>query len=123
MEDSKIDQDLLAKHLRNEMDKKQLSLRAAAGEIGCSPATLARLLQGAAAPNLPDSINLMRAASWLKKSIADFEKGRIKPSVNLTDVEVHLRALPGLSKTDAEALVAMVKAAYGAARELRTKKS
>jgi hypothetical protein len=33
---------------------------------------------------------------------------------SLADVEVHLRALPGLSKLDAEAIMAMVKAAYSA---------
>jgi transcriptional regulator with XRE-family HTH domain len=112
----------LTTHLRNEMERRDLSIRAAASEIGCSPATLARLLQGSEAPNVPDSINLIRAATWLKKSLSDFEKGRPKRTSTLADVEVHLRALPGIAKTDAEGLVAMVKAAYDAAAQLRTKK-
>lgn len=123
MEDSTLDLDLLATHLRNEMEGKGVSIRGAATEIGCSPATLARLLQGSRAPNVPDSINLIRAVSWLKKSLSDFEQGRAKRTSTLADVEVHLRALPGIGKRDAEGLVAMVKAAYDAAAQLRAKKS
>ena len=123
MEESTLNFDLLATHLRNEMETKGLSIRAAATGIGCSPATLARLLQGSEAPNLPDSINLIRTVSWLKKSLSDFEKGKSKRTSSLADVEVHLRALPGIAKTDAEGLVAMVKAAYDAAAQLRAKKS
>lgn len=122
MDDTSLDLDRLATHLRNEIEGQKLSVRAAAAKIGCSPATLARLLQGAEASNVPDSINLIRAASWLKKSLSDFEKGKPKRTSTLGDVEVHLRALPGIAKTDAEGLVAMVKAAYDAAAELRTKK-
>ena len=98
-------------------------MRAAAAEIGCSPATLSRLLQGEAAPNVADAVNLMRAASWLGKRLSDFETGAQSDSSTIADVEVHLRALPGISKTDAEGLVAMVKAAYDAASRLRGKKS
>lgn len=122
MEESPLDLDLLATHLRNEMDSRKLSVRAAAEKIGCSAATLSRLLQGAQAGNVPDSVNLLRAASWLQKSLSDFQKGPTKRTTSIADVEVHLRALPGLAKADAEGLVAMVRAAYGAATELRSKK-
>lgn len=122
MGDSPLDLDLLATHLRNEIDTRGLSVRAAAAKIGCSPATLSRLLQGTEAPNTPDSVNLLRAVSWLKKSLSDFQRRPTKQTTSLADVEVHLRALPGLGKTDAEGLVAMVRAAYGAAAELRSKK-
>lgn len=122
MEESPLDLDLLATHLRNEIAARALSVRAAAEKIGCSAATLSRLLQGAQAPNTPDSVNLLRAAAWLNKSLADFQRSPVRRTASLADVEVHLRALPGLSRADAEGLVAMVKAAYGAAAELRTKK-
>ena len=122
MAEGSIDLDLLAKHLKARMEEKKLSIRAAAAEIGCSHATLGRLLQGSKAENVPDSVNLMRAASWVGKRLGDFEVGTSKPSSTLGDVEVHLRALPGLSKADAEGLVAMVKAAYDAASKLRAKK-
>jgi transcriptional regulator with XRE-family HTH domain len=124
VEDAKLNLDLdrLATHLRTKMEKDDLSIRSAAEKIGCSAATLARLLQGSKAENVPDSVNLMRAASWVGKRLGDFEVGKSKPSSTLGDVEVHLRALPGLSKADAEGLVAMVKAAYDAAAKLRAKK-
>ena len=114
--------DLLAEHLRAEMESRGFSLRTAAGEIGCSPATLARLLQGSKAPNVADSKNLIRAASWLQKSLSDFEFRKRKKQSTLADVEVHLRALQGLTEPDAEALVGMVRAAHGAAVKLRPKK-
>ena len=124
MEDAKLNLDLdrLATHLRTRMEENGLSIRSAADKIGCSAATLARLLQGSKAENVPGSVNLMRAASWVGKRLGDFEVGKSKPSSTLGDVEVHLRALPGLSKADAEGLVAMVKAAYDAAAKLRSKK-
>lgn len=117
-----LDLSRLATYLRNKMEAEGLSTRTAAPKIGCSPATLARLLQGSKAETVPDSVNLMRAASWVGKSLADFEAGKRKTASTLGDVEVHLRALPGLSKADAEGLVAMVKAAYDAATKLRAKK-
>lgn len=123
MEDPKLDLDRLATHLRNEIERKGLSVRGASAEIGCSPATLARLLQGAAAPNVPDAINLMRAASWLGKSLSEFEAGKTKTISTIGDVEVHLRALPNISKSDAEGLVGMVKAAYDVAAKFRSKKN
>ncbi len=123
MESEKFDFDLLATHLLAEVSRKKLTLRAAASEIGCGAATLARLLQGSKAPNFPDTDTLIRATSWMGKSIADFERGKRPQVSTLADVEVHLRALPNMSPVDAEALVAMVKAAYDAASKHRKKKS
>jgi transcriptional regulator with XRE-family HTH domain len=120
-----LDLDLahLARQLKAKMETENLSLRAAANEIGCSPATLSRLLMGSSAPNYPDTKNLFRAISWLGKRVGDFERGQLlsKPKTTFADVEIHLRALPGLSEKDKEALVAIVGAAYYAT--LRTKKS
>jgi transcriptional regulator with XRE-family HTH domain len=123
VDDHLIDRDLLAKHLQGKVEQERLSLRQAADEIGCSLATLSRLLKGSEAPSIPDSITLLKAASWLRKSIADFETGKKESDVSsLTDVELHMRALPGIAPEDREALVAMVKAAYDAAHQLRAKK-
>lgn len=122
MEDPQLDLDLLATHLRNQIEARKLSIRGAAKEIGCSAATVARLLQGSDTPNSPEWVNLARAVSWLRKSIADFETGASKRSSTLADIEVHLRALPNISESDAEGLVAMVKAAYEAAANERSKK-
>lgn len=112
--DLSLDLDLLASHLKQQMQSKNLSLRAAAEEIGCSPATLSRMLKGSSAPNMPESLSLFRAVSWLGKSITDFEKGKRPSASTLIDVEVHLRALPGLTEKDKNALVALVKAAHNA---------
>lgn len=111
-----VDLDLLAKHLHARMEEKSLSIRAAASAIGCSHATLGRLLQGAQAASMPDSVNLIRAASWVGKSLDELTGSVTRgKTASMADVEVHLRALPGLRSDDAEAIVAMVKAAYGAA--------
>ncbi len=115
MGEGSIDLDVLAKHLKARMEEKRLSIRAAAVEIGCSHATLGRLLQGSRAGSMPDSENLIRAASWVGKSLDDLAPGARRKSTTMADVEVHLRALPGLRGEDAEAIIAMVKAAYGAA--------
>ena len=47
MEDAKLNLDLdrLATHLRTKMEEDDLSIRSAAEKIGCSAATLARLLR------------------------------------------------------------------------------
>lgn len=116
-----IDRDRLALFLKAQIEEQKLSIRSAAARIGCSPATLSRLLQGSESPNVPDSENLLRAASWLGRHIGDFARGAERSKVGIADVEVHLRALPGLKRAHADALVAMVKAAYDAG--LGTKKT
>jgi transcriptional regulator with XRE-family HTH domain len=108
--------DLLALHLKDALEEQQLSMRAAAGKIECSPATLSRLLQGTSSPFTPDSENLLRAVRWLRRDLSDFTMEATTTTSSIADVEVHLRALPGLSAGDAEALVAMVKAAYRTVR-------
>ena len=113
-----LDRDLLATHLRTKIDSEGKSIRAASDEIGCSAATLSRMLRGSRAANFPDTRNLFRVASWLGKSITDFEPG-VRNESSLADVEVHLRALPGLSDEDKEAIVAMVKALHDAAVKAR----
>lgn len=115
-----LDRDLLARHLRTKIESEGKSIRAASEEIGCSAATLSRMLRGSKAANFPDARNLFRAAAWLEKSITEFEPAASASSSTLADVEVHLRALPDLSERDKEALVAMVKALHDAAVEVRS---
>jgi len=121
MGQSVLDRDLLASYLRTKIASEDKSIRIAAEEIGCSAATVSRMLRGSSAANFPDARNLLRAASWLGKSITDFEPGARKANSTLADVEVHLRALADLSEQDKEALVAMVKALHDAAVEVRSK--
>ena len=85
-------------------------------------ATLSRLLKGAATKNQPDSVNLKKAIDWLGRPLSDFEPGRAPASTTWADVELHFRALPDLDEDDVETLVAMAKAGYEKARELRQSK-
>ena len=123
MAERAIDRDLLARYLQQKIDEQSLTMRSAAEKIGCSPATLTRMLKGDSADNQPDTSTLIKAASWLGRSLADFEPGKRPEVSSMTDVELHLRALPGLSPRDKEALVAMVKAAHDAASQTRSGKS
>jgi transcriptional regulator with XRE-family HTH domain len=119
MGEAALDRDLLAKHLQSRMRSEALSIRAAAEQIGCSSATLGRLLQGSSSPNYPEGVNLIRAASWLGKSLSDFEVGSDPKISTIADVEIHLRGLRDLPPDAIEALVAMVRAVYD---QRRTKK-
>jgi DNA-binding MurR/RpiR family transcriptional regulator len=122
MPDLSIDLDLLATHLQNKMSSEDLSVRAAAGQIGFGAATLSRLLQGTKSENVPDLKNVIKAAAWVGMTVGDVSSETRRRPSTIADVEVHLRALPGLAAQDVEALVAMVKAGYRHAKELRTKK-
>lgn len=122
MPELSVDLDKLATHLRSKMKMEGLSVRAAATEIGFGASTLTRLLQGNSNENVPDLTNISKAATWVGKSLADLSiPTRPKPST-IADVEVQLRALPGLAKPDLEALVAMVRATYEHAKKLRAEK-
>ncbi len=121
MADEVVDRDRLATHLRARMEDRKLSLRAAAAEIGCSAATLARMLEGSKSPNVPDTANLIRAASWVGRGLSEFEHASARSGSTIADVEVHLRAIKDLAPEDKDALIGLVKAAYEA-RRLRTKK-
>lgn len=118
-----LDRNLLADHIQQKIDERGLTIRDAAQHIGCSPATLTRLLKGADAANYPDTKTLIKATSWLGRSLSDFEPGERPKESSFAEVELHLRALSGLTDKDRDALVAMVKAAHDAARKLRNHQS
>lgn len=122
MPDLSVDLDLLALHLKNKMDAQKLSIRAAALEIGLGAATLSRLLQGTKSENVPDLANVNKAAAWVGMTVGDMSARSNKKHSTIADVEVQLRALPGLATPDVEALVAMVKAGYEHAKAHRAKK-
>jgi transcriptional regulator with XRE-family HTH domain len=112
MREAALDRDLLAEHLRSKMRSEDLAIRGAAEQIGCSSATLGRLLQGSSSPNYPEGVNLIRAANWLGKSLADFEEGAGNKGSTIADVEMHLRGLKDMPPDAIEALLAMVRAVY-----------
>jgi transcriptional regulator with XRE-family HTH domain len=122
MPELSVDLDKLATHLKSKMEEEGLSVRAAAKEIGFGASTLSRLLQGNSNENVPDLANINRAVQWVGKSLTGKSLAAKRESSTIADVEVHLRALPGLAKPDVEALVAMVRASYQRAKKLRTER-
>ena len=116
MADPILDLDLLAAELNSKIEVEDLSLREASTEIGCSAATLSRLLKGSAAPNRPDTANLIRAVSWLGKPLGDFATSGRPSTSSMVDVEVHLRALPDLDEPSKEALVNTLRALHDTLR-------
>lgn len=122
MPELSVDLDKLATHLKSKMEEEELSVRAAAKDIGFGASTLSRLLQGNSNENVPDLANINRAVQWVGKSLTGKSLAAKQESSTIADVEVHLRALPGLGKPDVEALVAMVKASYQRAKKLRTER-
>lgn len=114
-----VDRDLLADYVREKMDKEELSLRRAAAEIKCSPATLSRLLKGSDSDYEPDTATLASIGEWLELNVSDFEQGKRpeRDTSNMTDVSMHLHALPNITKEDAEEMIAVVKALYESKRK------
>ena len=122
MPELSVDLDKLATHLKSKMEAEGLSVRAAAKEIGFGASTLSRLLQGNSNENVPDLANINRAVQWVGKSLTGKSLTSKQEPSTIADVEVHLRALPGLAQPDVEALVAMVKASYQRAKKIRTER-
>jgi transcriptional regulator with XRE-family HTH domain len=122
MAELSVDLDRLAVHLRSKIESEGLSIRTAAKLIGFGASTLSRLLQGNSNANVPDLASINKAAAWVEKSLLDVSNTHRAKSSTIADVEVHLRALPGLAQPDVDALVAMVKAGYERAKKLRAEK-
>ncbi len=106
-----IDREIIATLIRDKMNKEELSLRKAADEAKCSPATFSRLLS-ATGSYLPDTATLNSVAKWLRVNVAAFESSRRPSSASIADVEVYLHALPDLSHNDAQLIMSVVKTLY-----------
>lgn len=107
-----IDRDLLASYLRNKMNEEELSLRKASEQIGCSAATLSRLLSGSASDYDADTATVTAATKWLNRNLADFEPARRPSESSLAEVEMHLHALPHITETDVRAMMAVITTLY-----------
>jgi transcriptional regulator with XRE-family HTH domain len=114
-----VDRDLLADYVREKMEKEELSLRKAAERIKCSPATLSRLLKGSESDYEPDTATLAAIGEWLELNASDFEQGKRpeRDTSTLTEVAMHLHALPNITKQDAEEMIAVVTALYESKRK------
>jgi transcriptional regulator with XRE-family HTH domain len=101
------------------MEEEKFSLRKAAEWVRCSPATLGRVLQGNQGEYVPDTATIEAMAAWLGMTLSDFEPGKrpAKSSSSLTQVELHLHALPELSESSARAIMDVVRRLYERERE------
>ena len=117
-----IDKDLLASHLRHRLRQEALSQRSAAAQMGCSPATLSRLLSGSASGHGADTATLAIAALWLNRSLADFDVARRPVTSSLADIKMHLLALPQFTAADVHVVMAVVEALQEIKRKNRSKK-
>jgi transcriptional regulator with XRE-family HTH domain len=111
--------DLLADYVREKMAKEELSLRKATERIRCSPATLSRLLKGSDSDYEPDTATLAAIGQWLELNVSDFEQGKRpeRDTSNMTEMAMHLHALPNITKEDAEEMIAVVNALYESKRK------
>lgn len=107
-----LDRDLLATYMRNKMAEENLSLRKAAELARLSPATFSRLLAGNDSEYVPDTATVTAIAEWLQKKLSEFEPTARPSHKTLADVEVHLNALPDLSRDDAKFIMSVVKLLY-----------
>jgi transcriptional regulator with XRE-family HTH domain len=107
-----LDRDLLATYVRNKMANEKLSLRKAAEQARCSPATFSRLLAGQEGEYMPDTATLSAVAKWLRKDLSDLEDTRRPVAKSLEDVAVHLHALPDLAPKDAQFIMSVVQLLY-----------
>jgi len=119
---STVDLDRLATYLKSKMESENLSVRASAKAMDLGASTLSRLLQGKSNENDPDLAIINKAAQWVGRSLTDLSTSKKQAPSTIGDVEVHLRALPGLAVQDVDFLVGMVKAGYERAKKLRTAK-
>lgn len=111
-----LDAAQFATRVQAKRKAEDLSLRAAAKQLGMSAATLSRVESG---NHLPERDHLLRLASWAGVPLGPVAKaGSARHDIHsegagtLEAVELHLRADQDLSSDDAELLVQLVRTAY-----------
>lgn len=97
----------LASAIESKLGHEGLKLREAAGQIGISAATLSRVING----KLPDTESFAALVTWLGVSADLFIPGPQR-STGPEPIEAHLRADRTLPPATANALAALIRAAY-----------
>ncbi len=97
----------LASAIEAKLSEEGLKLREAAGQIGISAATLSRVING----KLPDTESFAALVNWLGVSADLFIPGPQR-ATGPEPIEAHLRADRTLPPATANALAALVRAAY-----------
>lgn len=106
----------LASRTRARRRELGVGQREAAQQIGVSAATLSRVERGR---HLPSRDNLFRLVGWLEGApgARDTSEPHAPGAPTMEAVELHLRADPGLTPDDAEALARMIRLAYERLRQ------
>jgi transcriptional regulator with XRE-family HTH domain len=105
---SSFDFDAFFRGLCATVASRNLTWKSVSEETGVSPTTLSRMGKG----RQPDSESLTALAAWSGLNPVDFYQGEKRSPESMALVGKLLREDPTLDKTGAEALEAILKAAY-----------
>jgi transcriptional regulator with XRE-family HTH domain len=110
MPDKGFDADAFYRALENTVKARSVTWKKVAGETGVSASTLARMSQG----RRPDASSLAALSAWAGLNPSDFveSRQRVSPREPIAQISSLLRADPKLDSQGAEAMEAIVRAAY-----------
>ena len=107
--------DAFYRALENTVTARSKNWKQVAGETGVSASTLARMAQG----RRPDAASLAALSAWAGLNPSDFVSARYKPghAEPMAQISTLLRTDPNLDPDAAEAVEAIVRAAYERVRK------
>jgi transcriptional regulator with XRE-family HTH domain len=109
-EDKGFDGDAFYRALEATVTARSKTWKEVAAETGISASTLARMAKG----RRPDAASLAALSAWARLNPSDFVRAAYKPKrpEALSQISTLLRADPNLDAQSAEAVDAIVRAAY-----------
>jgi transcriptional regulator with XRE-family HTH domain len=110
-----FDGDAFYRALEDTVDRRGMNWKQVAGETGVSASTLARMAQG----RRPDAASLAALSAWSGLNPSDFVDApyKLRQPEPLAQISSLLRADPNLDAHGAEAVEAILRAAYGRLRK------
>lgn len=113
-----FDGDAFYRALKATVETRKRSWKHVALETGVSPSTLARMAQG----RRPDAASLAALSAWAGLNPSDFVSATYREPMReaMTQISSLLRSDPSLDAKSAEALDAIVRAAYERFRKSET---
>jgi transcriptional regulator with XRE-family HTH domain len=115
-EDKGFDGDAFYRALDSTVDARSKNWKQVAAETGVSASTLARMAQG----RRPDAASLAALSAWAGLNPSDFVHAPYKATQReaMAQISTLLRSDPNLDAQSAEAVEAIVKAAYERLRKV-----
>jgi transcriptional regulator with XRE-family HTH domain len=109
-EDKGFDGDAFYRALQNTVSARSMNWKQVAEETGVGASTLTRMAQG----RKPDAASMAALSAWAGLNPSDFVRARYKSSrpESMARISTLLRTDPNLDSQAAEAIEAIVKAAY-----------